>query len=96
MVDTATASVFSTLTLQAIIGVIVYVLFESFRGKQSLLFLLLPLSVIFNPSQDNAKFMHRDFAQNRIVVLLPHLQESLGGSCQFILYLMRKLFELLA
>jgi hypothetical protein len=32
MVDTATASVFSTLTLQAIIGVIVYLLFEYFRG----------------------------------------------------------------
>lgn len=36
MVDTATASVFSTLTLQAIIGAIVYLLFEYFRGTSPL------------------------------------------------------------
>jgi hypothetical protein len=65
MVDTATASIFSTLVLQAIIGVLVYLIFEYWRGLSSLpcpclslsvsLLLCLPLSM----SVSLTSFLHR-------------------------------------
>jgi hypothetical protein len=70
MVDTATASIFSTLVLQAIIGVLVYLIFEYWRGLSSFpcplylsLLLSLPLSASLPPSLSMSlsltSFLHR-------------------------------------